>query len=212
MRWGEKKMGLGGHGEGVVTLRAQGSFWFGKPKDPWAHIPQYLLIQFGPAFSTLEIFALAWCLRQRRDTDKNGLIECSGRFKDSRGFKLETIAKQLSVSAQAVELALEAVCSGLGGELARDSGLVTPRLNADALTSRFDPAPETHYLMQVDIRDVRKRAGLSLRETAVMLGVSHETFRRWESGVVIPTGAQLEKIRSWRSLILKEEKNHSDIL
>jgi len=214
LSWTEKRRGPGGHGDGVVSLRARGSFWFGRGgKEPWAHIPQYLLIQFGPVFSTVEIFALAWCLRQRRSRDKNGVIECSGRFKDACGFRLERIGKVLRVTPEAAEMALSVVCSDLGGGLVRNNGLAIPTFDAESLMSRFDPLPETSYLVKpLWIKETRAHVGMTLREAAEMIGVAHETLRRWEKGVVVPTGDQLKKVRSWRELVLKEKNSHSDTL
>jgi DNA-binding XRE family transcriptional regulator len=44
--------------------------------------------------------------------------------------------------------------------------------------------------MKMTLRQLRKRAGLTQKEAANVLNVSHDTLSRWENGATNPTALQ----------------------
>jgi DNA-binding XRE family transcriptional regulator len=46
-------------------------------------------------------------------------------------------------------------------------------------------------MQKMTLKRLRKIAGLTQEETAVQLGVSHDTISRWESGSTQPTAPQI---------------------
>jgi DNA-binding transcriptional regulator YiaG len=59
----------------------------------------------------------------------------------------------------------------------------------------------------IEIKEIRKKLGLSQEALAHVLGVSFQTINRWESGAFKPSRLALEKIKQLEEKEKTNERN-----
>jgi putative transcriptional regulator len=63
-----------------------------------------------------------------------------------------------------------------------------------------EPLRVHRFFTSKDIRALRKKAGVSQRTFAAMLGVSNRTLQDWEQGRRIPTGPAMNLLRLYEAM------------
>ncbi|OHB67765.1 MAG: hypothetical protein A2Y76_00470 [Planctomycetes bacterium RBG_13_60_9] len=62
------------------------------------------------------------------------------------------------------------------------------------------PARVHRFFTSADIKALRKKAGVSQRTFAAMLGVSNRTLQDWEQGRRVPTGPAMNLLRLYEAM------------